>query len=60
MSRAELIERFGEEIGNAIPMDSSSKNKDDKTPDYMKRASVYEIWDKKDKTALWLNRNLKY
>lgn len=57
MSRAELIERFGEEIGNAIPMDSSSKNKDDKTPDYMKRASVYEIWDKKTKTALWLNRN---
>lgn len=57
MSRRELIERFGEEIGKAVPMDSGKK--EDKLPEDQKRASVYEIWDKTSKKAYWINKDYK-
>jgi len=57
MSRKELIERFGEEIGKEVPMDSGRK--DDKTPEDLKRATVYEIWDKAGKKAYWINKDYK-
>lgn len=55
MSRNELIARFGEEIGKAVPMDSGRK--EDKTPEDLKRATVYEIWDKTSKKAFWVNKD---
>ena len=55
MSRKDLVKRFGEEIGNAVPMDQGKK--DDNAPDEYKRSTVYEIWDKDTKKAIWINKN---
>ena len=57
MSRKELVKRFGEEIGNQIPMGSEKKNDD--TPEDYKRAFVYEIWDKETETVLWICKDYK-
>jgi hypothetical protein len=61
MTRPALVERFGKELGNKIPLDA--------TPEDLKkggmggetnysRALIYEIWDKEAKSALWLSKSL--
>lgn len=56
MSRAKLVKRFGEEIGNKIPLDYTPKDdKNASIDDVTKKATIYEIWDKEDKKALWLH-----
>lgn len=57
MSRQMLIERFGEEVGNKIPLDSSPNDQKNKE-DFEKRALVYEIWDKEKGVAIWLSKSL--
>jgi len=60
MSRPALIERFGEELGGRIPLDT--KPADDKNsykPDEGQyEAVIYEIWDKETGDALWLSKSL--
>lgn len=62
MKRDALVERFGEEIGRAIPLDAA--------PDEMKKAGletstitdtacIYEGWDKEKKEAVWINKSMK-
>lgn len=62
MTRAELIERFGEEIGRAVPLDVRAAPSDG-DPDssesrirneITERANVYEIWDKGDRKVCWI------
>lgn len=56
--RKELIARFGKEKGEAIPLDYSPRNlSEEKTSDDMKKATIYEIWDKPSKTVIWLHRD---
>lgn len=59
MSRDSLVERFGEEIGYKIPLDTK--------PDEMKKSAgdgdqyeavIYEIWDKSSNKAYWLSKSL--
>lgn len=58
LTRQELVERFGEEIGKAIPLDySPEKLNDAKINDNLKKASVYEIWDKPSKTVTWIHKD---
>lgn len=52
-SRKELVERFGD-IGENVPLDYSPDDKAQKTREDMKKAVVYEIWDKDEKKAIWL------
>lgn len=58
LTRAELIKRFGEEIGKEIALDQKSNLEDEAlaTPEgeSLKKAIVYEIWDKKEGRAVWL------
>ena len=59
MTRTELRERFGTEIGNAVPLDFKPKNYSDTDdlgirPDTFNKAVVHEIWDKGEKKALWI------
>jgi len=65
MSRKELIERFGRKIGAKVPLDwspASSQNPDtavtsgdgDEGSDRIKRAAVYEIWDKETAKVYWI------
>jgi len=60
MSRPALVERFGEELGYKIPLDT--KPADDKNSykpmDGLYEAVIYEIWDKETGKALWLSKSL--
>jgi len=60
MSRPALVERFGEELGYKIPLDT--KPSDDKNSykpmDGMYEAVIYEIWDKETGKVLWISKSL--
>lgn len=56
-TRDDCVEKFGEEIGKSIPLDSVDdedvkKSKDDS--DLFKTAEVWEIWDKDEKEVLFI------
>ena len=59
MSREQLVKRFGEEIGKAVPLNAKRTNKgnsesaDAMRADPWSRAAVWEIWDKEHKQVLW-------
>lgn len=56
-TREDCIEKFGEEIGNAIPLDSIDDeeiNKDADCADIFKTAEIWEIWDKEEKQVLFI------
>ena len=61
MNREELVERFGEEIGEQIPLDmkSSDRNADVASPEELSKmkATIYELWDKKEKRCVWLSKS---
>lgn len=57
MEKEEGFERFGE-IFEDVPLDYSPKGLNDaNTSDDMKKASVYEIWDKTTKTVIWMHKD---
>jgi hypothetical protein len=60
MSRPALVERFGEELGYKIPLDT--KPADDKnsykSDEGVYEAVIYEIWDKETGKVLWLSKSL--
>lgn len=60
MTRQALVERFGEEIGNEIPLDASpdelKRGEMSGNADESSRAIVYEIWDKETKRAIWISK----
>jgi hypothetical protein len=57
LSRAELVKRFGTEIGNQIQLDAKPRTDDGKDTESGKKATIYEIWDKTKKKALWIHRD---
>ena len=60
MSRPALVERFGEEIGGKVPLDT--KPADDKNSykneEGVYEALVYEIWDKETGKVFWISKSL--
>lgn len=60
LTRDELIERFGRDIGSKVPLDYEPKKNDktvnDDTRDLFKKATVYEIWDRSSKKAVWVHK----
>jgi hypothetical protein len=60
MTRAELIERFGEEIGRAVPLNARLRQDNPDSPEarfrdgMAARAEVYEIWDKAERKVCWI------
>ena len=57
LTREDCIEKFGYDVGNAIPLDSVDdddvkKSKDN--GDLFKTAEVWEIWDKDKKQVHWI------
>lgn len=58
MDRSDLVKRFGEDMGNQIPLDAVVKGKNGESLRSNKKACVYEIWDKKKKTAVWLHKEM--
>jgi hypothetical protein len=59
LDRDECIERFGDELGKRIPLDWSPKNlADEKITQEMKKACIYEMWDKRTKVAVWVHKSV--
>lgn len=57
LDRDECVERFGADIGKRIPLDWSPKNlADEKITQEMKKACIYEMWDKRTKVAVWIHK----
>lgn len=61
MTRQALVERFGSEKGDRIPLDSKPENL---TREQMasegeySRAKIYELWDITDKCAYWFSKSM--
>lgn len=55
MNREELVARFGEKIGNDVPISKVKQRGDNISPqnDPWEKAGVFEIWDKTTKCAYW-------
>jgi hypothetical protein len=61
MERPALVERFGEELGGRIPLDTkpdTSKNFNEKMGEGSREALIYEIWDKTTGQVLWLSKSM--
>jgi hypothetical protein len=61
MERPALIERFGEELGGKIPLDTkpdTSKNFNEKMGEGSREALIYEIWDKTSGQVIWLSKSM--
>lgn len=58
MMRPALVERFGEDIGNKIPLDTKPEELKKSQSDGDYQALIYEIWDKESGKALWVSKSL--
>ena len=61
LGRPALVERFGEELGGKIPLDTkpeTSKSFNEKMGEGAKEACVYEIWDKTSGQVIWLSKSM--
>ena len=60
MGRPALVERFGEELGNKIPLDTTPEEskKVAKGEEIDNQALVYEIWDKITNKVFWISKSL--
>jgi hypothetical protein len=61
MERPALVERFGEELGGRIPLDTkpdTSKNFNEKMGEGSREALIYEIWDKTSGQVIWISKSL--
>jgi hypothetical protein len=61
MERDALIERFGEELGGKIPLDTkpeTSKSFNEKMGEGSREALIYEIWDKASGQVIWLSKSM--
>jgi hypothetical protein len=60
LTRAELIKRFGEDVGNNIPLDhkrpaEASDNTNGMADNANDKAVIYELWCKTTKMVYWIN-----
>jgi len=62
MTEEACVERFGEELGKKIPMDSKPPDLRTNRPygsDSMDaRGLIYEVWDRESQKALWISKSL--
>ena len=59
MTRKMLVERFGEELGNKVPLDSSPDDQKYKDSDGIgKKGLVIELWDRETEKVLWISKSL--
>ena len=60
MSRPALVERFGEEMGYKIPLDTKPDDgkQSYKSEEGLYEALIYEIWDKETGKVFWISKSL--
>ena len=58
LSREDLVDKFGEDIGNAIPLDEVAdedvKRDADMEP-LFRTGEVWEVWDKDERKVIWIS-----
>jgi hypothetical protein len=60
LGRQACVERFGEEVGGKIPLDSrpDEDKKLSSNSDAASKACIYEVWDKDTSKAYWISKSL--
>ena len=59
LTRKALVERFGEELGNKVPLDSSPDDQKYKDSDGIgKKGLIIELWDRETKKVMWISKSL--
>ena len=61
MGRPALVERFGEDLGGKIPLDTkpdNTKTYNEKMGEGASEACIYEIWDKTTGEVIWLSKSM--
>jgi hypothetical protein len=61
LGRPALVERFGEDLGGRIPLDTKSDNTktyNEKMGEGASEACIYEIWDKTSGEVIWLSKSM--
>jgi hypothetical protein len=61
LGRPALVERFGEELGGKIPLDTkpeTTKTFNEKMGEGASEAVIYEIWDKTTGEVIWLSKSM--
>ena len=60
MNRPALVERFGEDLGYKIPLDTKPDDlkQSYKSDDGVYEAVIYEVWDKETGKVLWISKSL--
>lgn len=59
LDKDELIDRFGKEVADKCPMDYSPRGlNDEKQQEVMKKATIYEMWDKRQEEVVWVHKDL--
>ena len=60
MDKQECKKRFGAEAIKTLPFDQAPEGMDKEAEglNILNKAKIYEIWDKKSKRAIWLNRSM--
>lgn len=60
LTRDQMVERFGENVGNACQLTKTATNVDDQSVtdfgDVFKRAEVFEIWDRPSGKVIWISQ----
>ncbi len=57
LDRDMLVERFGKEKGDKVPL-TENPNEDKEKTDATQRACVYEIWNKSARKAVWVSKSV--
>lgn len=60
MTRKQLVDRFGEELGGKIPLDRRASDTKENQPDSLHdTASIYELWNKTTRKVCWICKTEK-
>lgn len=59
LSHQELKERFGEEVARYVPLDQDPEgvSNEQEGVEALKKAKIYEIWDKRTCRVIWLHKS---
>lgn len=60
LSKEKLTKRFGKKKADKIPLDYTPQDlKNSANEDVQKKATIYEIWDKETRMAMWLHMDFQ-
>ncbi|GAA0696325.1 molecular chaperone [Dyella marensis] len=57
LTRRELVKRFGKDVGGRIPLDYTPEGVGKEQSTALKKACIYEMWDKRVAKAIWVSKS---